>query len=111
MGITHRHLNKLPLLINTSSDLSDYDDDIFSSMKPKDFAAIDESVERQYRWMLATRAAAVAVKSDDNKPTSTSVVVEKPYFFNKLVRFFNKRGNQDCGEGDQDHSNYSCILM
>ncbi|EJK61360.1 hypothetical protein THAOC_18167, partial [Thalassiosira oceanica] len=82
---------------NTSSDLSDYNEDIFSSTKPEEFAAIDERVKLQYRRKLTMRAAAVSVKSDDNKPTSESLVVEKPCFFNKLMRFFSK-GNQDCRE-------------
>ncbi|EJK45866.1 hypothetical protein THAOC_35496 [Thalassiosira oceanica] len=88
-----------------------YNEDIFSSMKPEEFAAIDERVELQYRRKLTMRAAAVSVKSDDDKPTSASVVVEKAYFLNELMRFFSDRGNQDCRESDQDRSNYSCILM
>ncbi|EJK59048.1 hypothetical protein THAOC_20783 [Thalassiosira oceanica] len=92
---------------NTSSDLSDYNEDIFSSTTPEEFAAIDERVKLQYRRKLTMRAAAVSVKSDDNKPTSASLVVDKPCFFNKLMRFFSKGGNQDCRESDQDRSNYS----
>jgi len=95
----------------TSSDLSDYNEDIFSSTTPEEFAAIDERVKLQYPRKLTMRAAAVSVKSDDNKPTSASLVVDKPCFFNKLMRFFSKGGNQDCRESDQDRSKYSCILM
>ena len=80
-------------------------------MKPEELAAIDERVELHYRRKLTMRAAAVSVKSDDDKPTSASVVVEKPYFINKPMRFSSKRGNQDCRESDQDRSKYSCILM
>ncbi|EJK59758.1 hypothetical protein THAOC_19981 [Thalassiosira oceanica] len=82
----------------TSLDLSDYNEDIFSSMKPEELAAIDERVESQYRRKLTMQAAAVSVKSDDDKPTSASVVVEKPYFFIKLMRFSSKRVNQDFGK-------------
>ncbi|EJK60988.1 hypothetical protein THAOC_18588 [Thalassiosira oceanica] len=79
---------------NTSSDLSDYNEDIFSSMKPEELAAIDERVEQQYQRKLTMQAAAVSVKSDGDKPTSASVVVEKPYFFHKLMRFCSKRRNR-----------------
>ncbi|EJK64114.1 hypothetical protein THAOC_15181, partial [Thalassiosira oceanica] len=79
------------------------------SHRPEELAAIDERVELHYQRKLTMRAAAVSVKSDDDKPTSASVVVEKPYFFNKLMRFSSKRGNQDCRESDQDRSNYSCF--
>ncbi|EJK47170.1 hypothetical protein THAOC_34132, partial [Thalassiosira oceanica] len=42
---------------NTSSDLSDYNEDIFSSTTPEEFAAIDERVKLQYRRKLTMRAA------------------------------------------------------
>ena len=74
---------------NASSEFSDYGDDLFSSMGPMDFAAIDKCVDERYQRLPSTRTA--ALKSDGKKITSASV--EKPYLLKKL------------------HSISACVLM
>ena len=74
---------------NASSEFSDYGDDLFSSMGPMDFAAIDKCVDERYQRLPSTRTA--ALKSDGKKITSASV--EKPYLLKKL------------------HSSSACVLM
>ncbi|EJK52845.1 hypothetical protein THAOC_27844, partial [Thalassiosira oceanica] len=72
----------------TSLDLSDYNEDIFSSMKPEELAAIDERVELHYRQKLTMRAAAVSVKSDDDKPTSATAGLEKSRCYYEAISWF-----------------------
>ena len=74
---------------NASSEFTDYGDDLFSSMGPIDFAAIDKCVDERYQRLPTTRTA--ALKSNGKKITSASV--EKPYLLKKL------------------HSSSACVLM